>query len=416
MQKTLTRRGFLQGCSLGIAALAGARFTHAAYAAQPPDSGTLVVVFLRGGWDALNVAPPLDGEDRILYEQARPGIKIPQASLLALDERFGLHPALAPLHELYQDGKMGLVHAVGLNYDTRSHFDAMEFIELGTPGVKTTTNGWLTRHLLSSQGYDLAARIPIAASPETPTALLNETRSVSMSRLEDLSQWDNGHLADQQTALRRLYAGDDALRQTGLRTLEVVQTIAPTLENSYQPAAGAAYSDDEFSGQMRAIAQLIKMDAGLQVATVDLGGWDTHQDQNDGTGGYMGNLLASLGSGLAAFINDLENGYANQVSVVVLSEFGRRLAQNDSRGTDHGHGSVMLALGAGVNGGRVYGNWPGLANHQLYDRADLAVTTDFREVLSELLLKRLANPNLEAIFPGYAYQDGIGVFQGGLTG
>ncbi|MDX9991037.1 MAG: DUF1501 domain-containing protein [Anaerolineales bacterium] len=397
----LSRREFLQGCSYAIAALAGARLTNLAYAAPDDPADTLVVVFLRGGWDALNVVPPLMGEDRGWYEKARPSVKIPDRRLINLNDQFGLHPALAALHELYQDRKMGIVHAVGLNYDTRSHFDAMEFIELGTPGSKTTTSGWITRHLQTAPG-EANGLLPALAAPTQPTALLGTTATVSMSTPGDLSQWDNGLLSEQQTALRRLYRGDSLLHQSGLRTLDAVATVAPLNEQEYRPQNGAKYQDDELGTQLKTVAQLIKMEAGLRVATLDFGGWDTHEYQNNAEGGYMGDLLSSLGENLANFYRDLDQGYTDKLSVVVLSEFGRRLTQNDSNGTDHGHGSVMFALGGGVNGGQVYGSWPGLANEQLYDRADLAVTTDYRQVLSELLLKRLKNPNLEAVLPGFA--------------
>ena len=397
----LSRRQFLQGCSYAIAALAGARLTNLAYAAPDDPADTLVVVFLRGGWDALNVVPPLMGDDRGWYEKARPGVKIPDGRLINLNDQFGLHPALAPLHELYQDGKMGIVHAVGLDYDTRSHFDAMEFIELGTPGSKATTSGWITRHLQTAPGGS-SGLLPALAAPSQPTSLLGMTATVSMSNPSDLSQWDNGLLGEQQAALRKLYRGDSLLHQSGLRTLDAVATVAPLNEQEYRPQNGASYREDELGTQLKTVAQLIKMQAGMRVATVDFGGWDTHEYQNDAEGGYMGGLLESLGENLANFYRDLDSGYTEKLSVVVISEFGRRLAQNDSNGTDHGHGSVMLALGGGVNGGQVYGNWPGLANEQLYDRADLAVTTDYRQVLGELLLNRLKNPNLEAILPGYA--------------
>ncbi len=397
----LSRRQFLQGCSYAIAALAGARLTNLAYAAPDDPADTLVVVFLRGGWDALNVVPPLMGDDRGWYEKARPGVKIPDGRLINLNDQFGLHPALSPLHELYQDGKMGIVHAVGLDYDTRSHFDAMEFIELGTPGSKATTSGWITRHLQTAPGGS-SGLLPALAAPSQPTSLLGMTATVSMSNPSDLSQWDNGLLGEQQAALRKLYRGDSLLHQSGLRTLDAVATVAPLNEQEYRPQNGASYREDELGTQLKTVAQLIKMQAGMRVATVDFGGWDTHEYQNDAEGGYMGGLLESLGENLANFYRDLDSGYTEKLSVVVISEFGRRLAQNDSNGTDHGHGSVMLALGGGVNGGQVYGNWPGLANEQLYDRADLAVTTDYRQVLGELLLNRLKNPNLEAILPGYA--------------
>ncbi len=407
----LTRRSFLQGCSAAIAALAGARLTNLAYAAQDNPADTLVVVFLRGGWDALNVVPPLAGEDRGFYEKARPGVKISDRSLINLNDQFGLHPALAPLHDLYQDGKMGIVHAVGLNYDTRSHFDAMEFIELGTPGSKSTTSGWITRHLQSDPG-GVSGLLPAISSPTQPSALLSYTPTVSLSNISDLSQWDNGLVTEQQSVLRTLYQGDTLLHRVGTRTLDAVQALAPLVQQEYSPANGARYSDDELGTQLKTVARLIKMEAGLKVATVDFGGWDTHEYENDGEGGYLGGMLSSLGQNLAGFYQDLDSGYTNRLSLVVISEFGRRLAQNDSHGTDHGHGSVMLALGGNVNGGQVHGPWPGLATDQLYDRADLAVTTDYRQVLSELLLNRLRNPNIETIFPGYgASYSPLGLFR-----
>lgn len=408
----ITRRQFLQGCSLSIAALAGARLTNIAYAADDPGD-TLVVVFLRGGWDALNVVPPIDGSDRGLYEAARPGIRIADQKLLRLDDRFGLHPRLTDLYPLYQDGKLGVVHAVGLNYDTRSHFDAMEYIELGTPGSKATSSGWITRHLRSVSG-GANGLLPVVAAPSQPTALLAANMTASMSSVSDFSQWDNGLLNQQQAAQRVLYQGQTLLHQSGLQTLDTIAALAPLAGQEYQPQNGASYREDELGNQLKMIAQLVKMDAGLRVATVDFGGWDTHEYQNDAEGGYMGDLLESLGANLAGFYTDLDSGYTGRLSVVVISEFGRRLAQNDANGTDHGHGSVMLALGGGVNGGQVYGQWPGLENEQLYDRADLAVTTDYRQVFGELLQNRLRNPAVDQVFPGFALEDGgLGLFQPG---
>lgn len=408
--KTLTRRGFLKGCSAGIAALAGARLTNVAFAAPESDDEIFVLVFLRGGWDALNVVPPIAGDDREYYEKARPGIKIANNSLLQLDEQFGLHPAMKPLYELYQDKKMGIVHAVGLNVDTRSHFDAMEFIELGTPGSKSTTSGWLTRHLQSAPNQS-AGLLPSLAVPEQPTALLGYTPTVSMYDATDFVQWGDENLPAQQRALRKLYAGQTLIHQVGLRTLDAVNVVSPIASDdyNYRPANGAEYNEDELGEHLRTVAQMIKLEAGLQVATVDFGGWDTHEDQNSGNEGYFTEMLSSLASGLANFYRDLEK-YADRLSVVVMSEFGRRLAQNDADGTDHGHGSVMLALGNNVNGGQVYGQFPGLHNDQLYDRADLAITTDFRTVLSEVLVKRLGNSNIDTVFPGFVFDSDLGLF------
>ncbi len=397
---SLTRREFLQGCSLSIAALAGARLTGVAYAASGSAADTLVVISLRGGWDALNVVPPISGQDRQYYEAARPGILIPHSRLIPLNDTFGLHPHLSALHPLYQDGKLAIIHAVGLDYDTRSHFDAIEYIELGTPGKKSSSTGWMTR-TLQTETERAAGMLPVVSTAQTPTSLLGNLAAVSMPTLADFTQWDNGLISEQQKAQRILYTGDSLVHQNGLRTLDTLAALAPYMDKDYVPENGATYRDDELGVQLRTVAQLMKMGVGLRAVTVDFGGWDTHQYQNDGENGYMGELLSSLGENLANFYTDLDPQYTQKLSVVVLSEFGRRLVQNNDNGTDHGHGGVMFALGGGVNGGSVYGQWPGLANEQLYDHADLAVTTDYRQVLSELLSARLQVASPQAIFPGF---------------
>jgi uncharacterized protein (DUF1501 family) len=402
----LPRRQFLQGCSAAIASMAGARLTNLAFA-QGNTSDTLVVIFLRGGWDALNVVPPLQGDDRGFYEKARPDLKI--TDLLQLNDQFGLHPALAPLYDLYQAGKMGVIHAVGLDHDTRSHFDAQEFIELGTPGSKSTTSGWITRHL---QQTGVSSILPVLSTTGQPSSLLNFTPTVNLSSPADFSQWDNGLAASQQTALRQMYSGDTLLHRAGLRTLDALDIVSPLVEQEYQPSNGAFYDDDELGTQLKSIAQMVKLEAGLQVAAVDFGGWDTHEYETSGNGGYIADLLGQLASGLANFYLDLDSGYTERLSVVVISEFGRRLVQNESYGTDHGHGSVMLALGGNVNGGQVHGAWPGLHNDQLYDHADLAVTTDYRQILSELLARRMGNADIESVFPGFgASYSPLGLFR-----
>jgi uncharacterized protein (DUF1501 family) len=398
MQKPfLPRRQFLQGCSAAIAAMAGARLTNLAFAKQGDQTDTLVVVFLRGGWDALNVVPPIAGDDRGFYEKARPDIKI--TDLLQLNDQFGLHPALNPLYDLYQAGKMGVVHAVGLNHDTRSHFDAQEYIELGTPGSKSITSGWITRHL---QQTGASSILPVVATNNSPTSLLNFVPTVNLNDPADFSQWGNDLVTSQQNALHQMYQGEGILHRAGARTLEALNIVSPLVEKDYQPSNGAVYNDDELGQQLKTIAQMIKLDAGLKVAAVDFGGWDTHEYETDGNGGYIADLLNQLAMGLSNFYLDLDSGYTDRLSVVVISEFGRRLVQNESQGTDHGHGSVMLALGGNVNGGQVHGQWPGLHNDQLYDHADLAITTDYRQILGELLSTRLGNSNIEAVFPGFS--------------
>ena len=208
-----------------------------------------------------------------------------------------------------------------------------------------------------------------------------------------------------------MYRGDTLLHRAGLRTLDSLGIVSPLVEQEYQPSNGASYNDDELSQQLKTVARMIKLDAGLRVATVDYGGWDTHEYETDGNGGYIADQLGNLASGLSNFYLDLDSGYTDRLSVVVISEFGRRLVQNEDNGTDHGHGSVMLTLGGGVNGGQVYGAWPGLHNDQLYDHADLAITTDYRQVMSELLTRRLGNTDIGTVFPGYAPSGDMGIFR-----
>lgn len=403
----LPRRQFLQGCSAAIAAMAGARLTNLAFAKQDNPSDTLVVIFLRGGWDALNVVPPMEGNDRGFYEKARPDIQIP--NLLRLNDQFGLHPAMSPLYDLYKQGKAGIIHAVGLDVDTRSHFDAQEYIELGTPGAKNTPSGWITRHL---QASGISSILPVVSTSGQPTSLLNFVPTVSLSTPEDFSLWDNGLRASHTNALRTLYSGESLLHRAGMRTLDALDIVSPISGGGYEPSNGASYNDDDLGRQLKTVAQMIKLNAGLRIAAVDFGGWDTHEYQNDRDGGYMAELLNSLASGLANFYLDLDSGYTEKLSVVVISEFGRRLVQNESYGTDHGHGSVMLTLGGSVNGGQVFGQFPGLNNDQLYDHADLAITTDYRQVLSELLTKRMGNADIESVFPGFSGSyDPLGIYR-----
>jgi uncharacterized protein (DUF1501 family) len=416
MPSRISRRKFMVGCSAAIAALAGSRLTRIAFAAPgaqtAANDNALIVVFLRGGWDALNVFPVLDGPDRAAYETARPTLKIAASggnAALPLNDTLGMHPALNPLYGLYQEGRLAVVQACGLNHDTRSHFDAMEYIELGTPGNKTTTAGWMTRALLTDPHLPNGVLMPALAAGGQPSALLAHTNTISMNTPSDFSIWSNGsYQADQRVVLRQMYSGDDWLRRAGAQTLHAVETVERAGVSEYVPEHGAQYPDDYFSLNLKTLAQMMKLDLGLRVGTVDLGGWDTHDYQGDRHEGYFSDLLGQLARGLESFYTDLGE-YAARTTVVVMSEFGRRLAQNGSYGTDHGHGSAMLVLGGGVNGGQVYGQWPGLSNDQLYDRADLAVTTDYRNVLSELLVKRLGNPNIETIFPGYTGYAEMGI-------
>ncbi|MCB1055724.1 MAG: DUF1501 domain-containing protein, partial [Acidobacteria bacterium] len=419
-----TRRGFLMGCSAAIAAMAGSRIHSVAFGdtAGGYNEETLVVIFLRGGMDGLNLVAPIDGADRGFYEAARPHLQLPVSgagAALALDAQFGLHPAAAPLHDLWQNGSLGIVHAIGMTEPNRSHFDAMEFIELGTPGVKSTTSGWLARHLSSAQNLPLEIVMPsLAVGDLQPTSLLGDRETINLTDpgqfrfSEGPWLWRNA----QRTALRAiLEGGSTILHQSATQALDAVDIIELYTGDNYVPANGAVYPSGSFGDDLQVVAQMIKLGLGLRIVTLDLGGWDTHESQGDGSGGYFAGLVAQLAEGLGAFYLDLDGAgsqaFTQKLTVVVQSEFGRRFAENGDHGCDHGHGNTMLVLGGHVNGG-FHGSWPGLAPGQLYEGIDLAVTTDYRRVLSEILIRRLGNNQLGTIFPGYGGYSPLGVVQG----
>ncbi len=442
MPFSLSRRQFLMGCSTAIAALAGARLTQAVFAepgaAATPNRETLVVIFLRGAWDAVHVIPPTSGADRGYYEDARRSyLRYPASgaggalALGSLDgpngvTGLGLHPALAPLLNLYQAGRAAFVVACGMHSPTRSHFDAMAYMELGTPDNKTTGAGWITRHLQTAPNLPPVLQLPaLAAGSSQPTALLAYPEAVAMSGPSSFRLNGSGstfvggksYSYWQQQSLRQMYTGNSWLDVAGTETLDTLDLVASV--GTYTPANGAQYPTGSFGDSLKTVAQMIKLDAGLQTATIDFGGWDTHEYQGTVASGtsvpYIAGLLDQLARGLAAFYTDLDgcgaNNFTNRATVVVMSEFGRRLRENASQGTDHGHGSAMIVLGGNVRGGQLYGAWPGLRNDQLYDGADLRVTTDYRQVLSEILVRRLGQPesNLDLIFPGYAGFTPLGI-------
>ena len=421
----ITRRGFLVGCSSAIAAMAGARINQVVFGS--PDGSLnediLVLVFLRGGCDVLNLMPPIAGADRGYYETARPELKIPiagEGSALNLNDQFGLHPGAGALYDIYQDQKLAIVTATGLQEDTRSHFDAMSYMELGTPGSKSSTTGWLTRHFQTATNLPTEMLMPaLAVGNLQPTSLRGYTETTAMSSTSNFNL-NNGPWRwrdENKAALQQLYATDtSSLHLAGQETINFVDVFEQNSTGNYVPANGAVYPDTSFGDRLQTVAQMIKMNIGMRVANVDLGGWDTHDRQGDGSTGYFNTRVTELSDGLAAFYADLAGcggtNYANKTTVVVMSEFGRRLRENADGGTDHGHGSMMMVMGGNVNGG-IYGDWPGLEPNQLYDNADLEVTTDYRNVLSEVLIRRLNNPNIDTIFPGFTEYSEMNIVRGG---
>jgi uncharacterized protein (DUF1501 family) len=405
--------------------MVGTRFANLAFGA--PGGGfneqTLVVIFLRGGMDGLNVVVPRSGADRDHYEAARPDLKVPATGAdraIPIGSNLGLHPAAAEwLHPLYQDGKLALVVAAGLDEANRSHFDAQEYMDRGTPGNRSTASGWLARHLASAHNLPDEIVMPALSVGSTQaTSLLSDNDTINLSNPNafNLEIGPYGWRDAQRRALRSFYSSDNSwLHTTGLQALDAMDLIELNTSGSYAPANGAEYPNNSFGDAMQVVAQMVKLDLGLRVAALDLGGWDTHNGQGDGSGGYFANQLGTLAQGMAALYADLDGAgganYSQRLTMVVQSEFGRRLYQNADRGTDHGHGNVMLVLSGSAIGG-IHGNWPGLAPAQLFDSADLAVTTDFRRVLSEILIRRMGNNHLGFIFPGYTGYSPLGVVSG----
>lgn len=419
-----TRRGFLVGCSAAIAAMAGARINQVVFG-SPEDTineDVLVIVFLRGGCDALNLIPPIGGADRGFYETARPELKVPisgEGRALNLNDQFGLHPGAGALYDIFQDKKLAIVTAAGLQEDTRSHFDAMSYMELGTPGSKASSTGWLTRHFQTATNLPTEILMPaIAMGNLQPTSLRGYTKTTAMSSTSNFNlnigpwRWRD----ESQEALRQLYnTGSSSLHLAGQETLDFVDVFEANDNGDYVPANGVVYPNTSFGRRLETVAQMIKMNVGLRVANVDLGGWDTHDRQGDGSTGYFNTRVSEFSDGLAAFYSDLSGcggtNYAQKTTIVVMSEFGRRLRENADGGTDHGHGGMMMVMGGNVNGG-MYGNWPGLENSELYDGADVEVTTDYRQVVSEILIRRLNNSNLDTIFPGYTDYSPMNIVNG----
>jgi len=394
-----SRRTVLKGAGVIAGAAVGSSLLPARYAfADGPGSAAgdvLVVLSLRGGFDGLSAVVPGNDPD---YRRLRPGIGVPAASLVPLDGTFGLHPALAPLKALYDAGSLALVHAVGSPDPTRSHFEAQREMERSAFGAPVP-GGWLDRYLAATGAG--GAFSGVARGSMLPLSLSGPVPALAMSSLKDytLSAW-SGYRADYSRALAGLQAGvSHPAAGMAAATLGSLDTMAAVTANPYVSANGAVYDDTDISRAFRDLAQLIRARVGLRVACLDMGNWDMHKGLGRVDSGWMTNQLRDLGRGLAAFAAD--TGLAG-VTVVTLSEFGRRAQENGSGGLDHGHGNAMFVLGGGVQGGRVYGQWPGLSAGAL-DQGDLAGTTDFRVVLGELLADRCgAGANvLGQVFPGW---------------
>jgi uncharacterized protein (DUF1501 family) len=399
---SITRRVFLRDSALaavGTAALPSF-LTRAAYGAADPGlrAKRLVVIFQRGAADGLNIVVP-HGEPG--YYAMRPTINIPKKSILDLDGFFGLHPAMSAFQPLWREKYLAIVHAAGSPDPTRSHFDAQDFMESGTPGVKVTEDGWLNR-VLQDLPPDSSALRALALGPSLPRILAGKEPAVAVNNLNDFSVGGRNPKASPiSNTFEAMYANsvDSVLHGTGQETFDAVKMLKAADPAKYTPAAGANYPRGHFGDSLKQLAQLIKANLGVQVAFADIGGWDHHVNEGN-TQGQIANILGEFSQSLTALWIDLGD-LAEDTVIVTMSEFGRTARENGNRGTDHGHANVMFVLGGPVKGGRVYGRWPGLDPSQLYEGRDLAVTTDFRLVLGEVVSRYLGNKDLKTVFPGF---------------
>ena len=362
----------------------------------------LVTIFQRGAVDGLNVVVPHAESE---YYNLRPTIAIPKPGktdgAIDLDGFFGLHPSMKPLEAFWNDKKLGIVHSAGSPDNTRSHFDAQDYMESGTPGNKGTRDGWLNRTLQATATKDESPFRAVAMTQSLPRSLYGKAPSVAMTNLADFTIKAGIYSQNMKGGFEGLYEQNakDSLGGTGKETFEAVNYLKQTNPSQYKPENGAAYPNSQLGRSLAQIAQLIKAGVGLEVACAEAGGWDTHVNEG-GARGQLANLLRDFAQAIAAFGTDLGKRM-DEVVLITMSEFGRTARENGSRGTDHGHANAMFVLGNTVKGGKVYADWKGLKSDQLNEGRDLAVTTDFRDVFAEAAQKHMGDKDLAKLFPNY---------------
>jgi uncharacterized protein (DUF1501 family) len=408
----ITRRGFMKN---GALALIGTStipsFLERSVLAEMTTAAAhrkkLVVLFQRGAADGLNIVVPYQEKS---YYDMRSSIAIQKNEVIDLDGFFGLHPSMASFKPLYDQGHLAIVHAAGSPSTSRSHFDAQDYMESGTPDVKITPDGWLNRAL---QAEDMAIKRnhsafrAVALGTQVPRTLEGPIQAIAVANVADFSVAGRGTTTSAiSNAFQAMYdeSTDSLLHGTGDETFEAVKMLKAANPAQYQPQNGANYPNTPFGNSLKQIAQLLKANLGVEAAFSDIGGWDTHQNQGNATG-QLANRLQEFSDSIAAFWKDMGDDTEN-ITLVTMSEFGRTARQNGTGGTDHGHANVMFVLGGQVKGGKVYGKWPGLGPDQLNEGRDLKVTTDFRNVLGEAACRSLGAKNLEVIFPGAQIQPG----------
>ena len=400
----LSRRYFLKSGAVALASYASAPpfLVRTALAqtnnAHGKDHPIIVAIFQRGAADGISMVVPFGDP---YYAAARPQIAIPEPSrssderAIDLDGFFGLHPSLASLKAIYDERHLAIVHAVGSPDSTRSHFDAQDYMESGSPGNKSVSDGWLNRFLQSNPEQDASAFRAVSLTPTLPRSLAGPASAVAMQRVADFGIRGGRATPEIEELFADLYKD----------TFDAVKTLRSATSQQYTPADGVRYPNSPLSQALQQIAQLIKSDVGVEVAFAEVGGWDTHANQGSSRG-QLANQLRNFGDGLAAFYRDLGDRMHNVV-IVTMTEFGRAVRQNGSGGTDHGHASCLFVAGGPVKGGKVYGRWPGLAPEQLHEGRDLALTTDFRSVFSEILVKHMAAKDSARVFPNFKPTAGL---------
>ncbi len=378
----------------------------------------LVVLSLRGGCDGLNFVGPA-GDKRYIaerIEELRVNRSGNEVGLVLnnpiADVDFRIHHMAKHLKEIYDQGQLAIIHACGLTNGTRSHFEAIDYMERGTPDNKLTPKGWLTRHI---ENVKLDGKLPVASISASPPATFlgyNDAVAVPDIATFQISIDDRSKFFIRK-ALHNYYRESSLLSNSVNHTLGLIDNFSRYIsydENyvlkPHIPENGAVYDEsNEAIRSLRVLAQLIKMDIGLKYVTVDFGGWDTHIYQAN----YFPYLVLQLSEAIFNFWKDMER-FRDKITIVIMSEFGRRLKSNESRGTDHGHGNIMMVVSGNMNGGRMYGKWPGLATEALDEWGDLTITTDYRTILAEILEKKIGNTDVQKVFPGLTNYQPLGLF------
>ncbi|MBW4039649.1 MAG: DUF1501 domain-containing protein [Acidobacteria bacterium] len=401
----ITRRAMMRDGAMALIGTASIpsflkRTVYASEISPRAKKQVMVVLFQRGAADGLNIVIP---HAESYYYKARTSIAIPQSQVLDLDGFFGLHPALSELKPLWDRKELAIIHATGSPDPSRSHFDAQDYMESGTPGYRATADGWMNRALQAQDERDHRIASPFRSVSVGSSIALTMRGRVPTVAIGDVTDFGvDDHKPDAarvSDAFRSMYAADRSSRfhGTATETFEAIRMLKATNPAQYRPSNGAQYPRSAFGDSMKQIAQLIKADLGVEVAFADIGGWDHHVNEG-GAEGQLARSLRDLSQGIGAFWQDMGSS-AENVTVVTMSEFGRTVHQNGTGGTDHGHANVMFLLGGQVKGGEVYGPWPGLEPENLYQGRDLAIGTDYRTVLGEAIWKNVGARDMNRVFP-----------------